>query len=78
MKLQHVWWRDAHDGPHTWTHPDELDQDDYVVQSVGWRLPDTVKPGFLTLAGTVAPGGELANVIHIPHVVVTRVIEWES
>lgn len=59
-----TWW-DAHaDRSGGWTLPENLDNDPYVVTSVGWRIDP--KPGHLSLAQSRGDDGALDHVLHVP------------
>ena len=60
-----VVWRDAHAMSSGWTHRTELDREPYEVVTVGFLLTGE-KPGHLSIAQSVAPGGHVDNVAGIP------------
>ena len=59
-----VVWHDAH-AETSWTTLDDIDVEPYVVESVGWLLPN-VKPGHLVLAQSIGSDSGLDAVLQIP------------
>lgn len=39
-------WRDAHAVFPSWAEPEEIGQDDFTCETVGWLLPSDTKPGW--------------------------------
>jgi hypothetical protein len=59
-----VIWHDAH-AEHSWTTLEELDCDPYVVQTVGFLLPDA-KRGHVVVAQSIGSDDALDSVLQIP------------
>jgi hypothetical protein len=71
--LLRVWWHDAHAATEGWTAPDGIDQEPYLVASVGFLLGDC-KPGHVVLAQSmIADHGDVDHVLAIPVAMVTRI-----
>lgn len=66
-QLVQITWHDAHSMTESWTTVDELrdDPDPYVVESVGWLLPDS-KPGHICIAQSFNDD-DVDSVLAIPH-----------
>ena len=60
-----VAWHDAH-AETTWCRLDEIDPDPYVVHTVGWLLPESTKPGHMSVMQSFSPDC-VDHIIHIPH-----------
>ena len=65
-------WHDAH-AQSEWMTVDEIDLEPYVVQTVGWLIPDA-KPQHLVLAQSVADDDSLDGVLCIPVGMVVRIV----
>jgi hypothetical protein len=57
-------WHDAH-AEHSWTTLDELDSDPYVVETIGFLLPDA-KRGHVVVAQSIGSDDGLDAVLQIP------------
>ena len=61
-----VCWRDAHAVTDAWTSFDDLDQDDALIFTAGFLVPDA-KPGHVVIVQSVSPNSDsLDGVIAIP------------
>lgn len=67
-----VVWHDAH-AEHSWTSLDELESEPYVVESVGWMLPDA-KPDHVVIAQSIGSDDALDSVLQIPVGMVQRIL----
>lgn len=64
MKAVIVTWHDAHaDG--AWIGRTEIDNDPYVVRSIGWLLEDC-KDGHVTIAQSEGCADTWDHVLHVP------------
>lgn len=59
-----IMWKDAH-ADESWAHVDDIDDEPYIVRSVGWRIPNK-KRGHVTLAQSLGDGGHVDHILHIP------------
>lgn len=69
MRRVHVRWHDAHSCATGWIHVADIDPDPYVVDTIGWLLEPSPKPGHVVVAQTVADDVDdpaLDHVIAIP------------
>lgn len=78
FQLVQVTWHDAHSMTETWTSVDELadDPDPYVVESVGWLLPQA-KPGHICIAQSYN-AEDLDSVLAIPNGMVVRIAHLQA
>lgn len=73
MKVAVVTWHDAHsDRSGTWTDRSEIDDDPYVVRSVGFLL-DPPKAGHVSVVQSVGDDEALDHILHIPNAMVVAV-----
>lgn len=82
MKSVRVIWRDAHACTETWCDPADIEQDPYIVDSVGWLVPDG-KPDHLVLAQSLTAAGLIDHVLAIPLEMVVSttfigLVDWHS
>lgn len=59
-----VIWHDAH-SEHSWTSVEELDAEPFVVETVGWMIPNA-KPGHVVIAQSIGEDDALDSVLQIP------------
>jgi hypothetical protein len=66
-------WNDAHAGDNeTWTPIEDIEDGGYyVVQSVGWLVPDA-KAGHVTIAQSLTPDDQIDHLLHVPSGMVNR------
>ena len=67
-----VKWTDAHDDSTDWTPLADIDQDPYIVTTVGFRLPKGAKKGHVSVARSMGDG-VLDAIIHIPQKMVISI-----
>jgi hypothetical protein len=75
-KIVIVVWSDAHSEP-TWMDESEIDNDPYLVHSVGFKLR-RCKKGHLSIAQSVTDDGNIDHVIHIPKAMIVSMQEFKS
>jgi hypothetical protein len=63
-QLALVVWHDAH-SEDSWVSLSDLDSDPYVVETVGFLLPEA-KPGHIVIAQSIAYDESLDSVLQIP------------
>jgi len=63
-----VVWADAHTNTTTWTAIEDLDQEEYLVETCGFLLAtcDGGKPEHVTVYQSKTPDGEVDGVLNIP------------
>lgn len=63
-----VKWADAHAGEGSWHTLDENEQDEHIVSTCGWLIPEHEggKPGHVTVAQNVDPQELVDHVLFIP------------
>jgi hypothetical protein len=67
-----VVWNDAH-AEHTWTSLEELGSEPYVVETVGWLIPDA-KPDHVVIAQSIGCDDGMDSVHSIPVGMVRRTV----
>lgn len=68
-----VTWHDAHsDNSGSWTERSSIDDDPYIVRSVGFIL-DPPKPGHVSVIQSVGIDDALDHILHIPTQMVQNV-----
>jgi len=67
-----VVWNDAH-AEHTWTSLEELGSEPYVVETVGWLIPDA-KPDHVVIAQSIGCDDGMDSVLSIPVGMVRRTV----
>jgi len=67
-----VVWNDAH-AEHTWTSLEELGSEPYVVETVGWLIPDA-KPDHVVIAQSIGSDDGMDSVLSIPVGMVRRTV----
>jgi len=67
-----VVWNDAH-AEHTWTSLEELSSEPYVVETVGWLIPDA-KPDHVVIAQSIGCDDGMDSVLSIPVGMVRRTV----
>lgn len=74
MRLVVVLWRDAHADGDSWISVDEIEDEPYIVESVGFVL-EAVKSGHISLCQSLADDeGVVDHVLHIPNEMVVDII----
>lgn len=69
-----IYWRDAHADASSWTSIEDMDDQPYVVETVGFLL-DTVKPDHVSIAQSAgADDGVIDHVLHIPSAMVVTIV----
>jgi hypothetical protein len=64
LSVVEVIWHDAHQLSE-WMDIKDLDQDPYVVRSLGWLLPDA-KPGHVVIAQSAGSDDQVDGVLCVP------------
>jgi len=67
-----VVWNDAH-AEHTWTSLEELGSEPYVVETVGWLIPDA-KSDHVVIAQSIGCDDGMDSVLSIPVGMVRRTV----
>lgn len=68
-----VKWTDAHaDSAGSWTTLSEIDQEPYIVTTVGSILPSYTKPDHISVVQSVGHG-HIDGIIHIPNKMVQEI-----
>ena len=65
-------WHDAH-AEHTWTSLEELGSEPYVVETIGWLIPDA-KRGHVVIAQSIGSDDGMDSVLSIPVGMVRRTV----
>lgn len=65
-------WHDAH-AEHSWTTLEELGSEPYVVETIGWLIPDA-KPGHVVIAQSIGSDDGMDSVLSIPVGMVRRTV----
>jgi hypothetical protein len=61
-----IYWIDAHADATSWTSVSDIDEDPYLVQTVGFEL-EKLKPGHVSVAQSSGDDdGVVDHVLHIP------------
>ena len=72
--LVEVVYHDAHAATSGWTAVENIDPNPAVIRLAGWRLPDTVKPGHVSIAQEIDEHGNVDNVVCVPNAMVQSVV----
>jgi hypothetical protein len=67
-----VEWHDAH-AFSEWMNASDLDQEPYLVKTVGWMLPN-VKPSHVVIAQSLGSDDQIDGVLSIPVAMVQRTV----
>lgn len=66
MKPVLVVWKDAHACFPHWAPVDSLESEDFVCETVGWKLPSSTKPGHHVIVLNRTMNGDVGDGIAIP------------
>jgi len=73
MRIVVVVWRDAHADGGSWLSVDEIEDEPYIVESVGFVL-EGVKSGHVSICQSLGDDdGVVDHVLHIPDGMIVRV-----
>ena len=70
-----VTWRDAHAVFQSWADPEHISEGDFICETIGWKLPDDVKPGWVVVVLSRTHEGLVGDGIAIPEAMVVKTQE---
>lgn len=70
-KIYYILWRDAFSEPDEWLDDSSIDDQDYLVETIGYLI-DTPKKNYYTIAASITQDNNFCSVINIPKNMIIR------